>query len=356
MDPFFQNWDTKYPLLIHSGLYKLYNLFFSNDYDTDSLEYACNIYLDKRVSEQNNLRIVCLTAERALENLNSNINAYGLDNIDKACEYMKYWIFDRIKNINASTSIIQTLYSTLEIAKESNNIYNTNCNIEYFDVDKVEFVKKKELYFHREILDWIKKKYETIYIHNFSYQQYLHDCAKKYNTIVQNNDCKKFKSYKQELKDFKVTFEDTKNFLLLKREITSTDDLELSEIPMCSSIPSDTGLENAISGGLHTPQIMDQGVAHSEDNNSPTDDASTDNGITGGIVSSITLGMIFLFFISYKFTPFGQKLHQLKGMPKKMFNKAEDESHELSIERGDSDYIELNNDMYNMQYHSIQNY
>ncbi|SBS90238.1 PIR Superfamily Protein [Plasmodium ovale curtisi] len=356
MDPYFHNWDTKYPLLTYSGLYKLYKVFFSNYYDTDSSIYACNNYLDKHVSEQNNLRIVCLNVERALKHLNSNINAYGLENIDKACEYMKYWIFDKIRNINTSTNIIQNLYSTLEIAKESNHIYNSNCNLEISDVDKVEFEKKKHLYYHREILQWIKKNYGTNYVENPSYEKYLHDCAIKYREILGNIDCKKFESYKQELTDFKDTFEDTKKFLLGKNKISKKNDFELSKIPTCPSIPADTGLENATSRELHTAQTMDPGVTHSEDSDSPTDDPSTDNGITGGIVSSVTFGMIFLFFISYKFTPFGQKLHQLKGIPKKLFNKAEDESHELSLERGDSDYIELNSDMYNMQYHSIQNY
>ncbi|SBT83444.1 PIR protein [Plasmodium ovale] len=355
MDPFFQNWDTKYPLLIHSGLYRLYELFSSNYYDTDSSIYACNNYLDKHVSEQNNLRIVCLKAERALKNLNSNINAYGLDNIDKGCEYIRYFLHERIRKISNYKHNIQNLYTALDAIKTMNNINNSNCNLEHSEIENEEFVKKKELFFHREILDWIKKKYETIYIHNFSYEKYLHDCTTIYREIVGNNNCKKFESYKQELKDFKVTFEDTKNFLLPRNEITSTNDLELSEIPTCPSIPADTKLENA-GDGLHTAQTMDHGVTHSEDRDSSTDDPSTDNGITGGIVSSITFGMIFLFFISYKFTPFGQKLHQLKGIPKKFFNKAEDESHELSLERGDSDYIELNNDMYNMQYHSIQNY
>ncbi|SBS94738.1 PIR Superfamily Protein [Plasmodium ovale curtisi] len=355
MDPFFQNWDNKYPSFIRSNLYRLYKTFFSNNYDRISSQYACNHYLEKSIPEPNNLRRFCLMAELALQNVNNSIDTYGLDNIDKGCEYIRYLLYERIRMISNYKHNIQNLYTALETIKTLNNINNSKCNLENFDIENEEFVKKKELYFHREILDWIKKKHKTIYNDNSSYEKYLHDCATKYREIVGNKDCKKFESYKQELKDFKDTFEDTKNFLLQEKEIKSTDDLELSEIPTCPSTSADIKLEKA-SDGLHTAQTMDPGVTHSEDNDSPTDDPSTDNGITGGIVSSITFGMIFLFFISYKFTPFGQKLHQLKGIPKKFFNKAEDESHELSLERGDSDYIELNNDMYNMKYHSIQNY
>ncbi|SBS91169.1 PIR Superfamily Protein [Plasmodium ovale curtisi] len=334
---------------------ELYKFFFSNNYDNNSFHYACNYYLEKSIPELNNLRRFCLMAELALQNVNKSIYTYGLDNIDKGCEYIRYLLYERIRNISNYINNIQNLYNALDAIKASNQINNSICKLENFDIENDEFVKKKELYFHREILQWIKKKHATIYNYNSSYENYLHDCATKYREIVRNNNCKNFESYKQELKDFKDTFEVTKQFLLEQNEISSVDYLELPDIPTCPLTSADTKLENA-GDGLHTAQTIDPGVAHSEDNDSPTDDTSTDNGITGGIVSSISFGMIFLFFISYKFTPFGQKLHQLKGIPKKFFNKAEDESHELSLERGDSDYIEMNNDMYNMKYHSIQNY
>ncbi|SBS94190.1 PIR Superfamily Protein [Plasmodium ovale curtisi] len=355
MDLFFQDWNTKYPSFIHSGLYKLYEIFFSNYYDTNASQYACNHFLRESIPEPNNLRRFCLMAELALQNVNKSIDTYGLDNIDKGCEYIRYLLYERIRNISNYINNIQNLYNALDAIKASNQINNSICKLENFDIDNEEFVKKKELYFHHEILQWIKKNHKTIYNYNSSYEKYLHDCATKYKIIVQTNDCKKYESYKQELKDFKDTFEYTKKLLLEQNKISSVDDLKLPDMPTCPSTRADIKLEKT-SDGLHTAQTMNHGVTHSEDNESPTDDPSTDNGITGGIVSSITFGMIFLFFISYKFTPFGQKLHQLKGIPKKFFNKAEDESHELSLEREDSDYIELNNDMYNMQYHSIQNY
>ncbi|SBS84779.1 PIR protein [Plasmodium ovale] len=352
MDTFFDDWDNKYPLFVYSGLYRLYKFSFSRYYQTDSTTFACNHYRENNFPENKDIRDVCLKAELTLKNLNGNIATYGLDNFDKGCEYIRYWVYDRISNINTSEENIQYLYTALDAVKSSYYINSSNCNVKIFDIEKGEFEKKKHLYFHREILQWIKKKYGTNYVNNPLYENYLNDCATKYRTIVENIDCNKFESYKQELIDFKIAFEETTKFLLEKGEITLANELKLSDIPTCQSTPIDPKLENADDDGFDTAQSMKPEVAHSMDDDTTAGSLSTGNGITGGIISSITFGMLFLFFISYKFTPFGQKLNQLKRIPNKMFNKIEDENEESPIQRRYNDYVEFNNDTYNIQYNS----
>ncbi|SBT36761.1 PIR Superfamily Protein [Plasmodium ovale wallikeri] len=353
MDAFFDGWDNKYPLFVNSGLYSLYKLSFSRYYETEDYNFACNNYIENNFPESKDIRAVCLTAELTLKNLNDNIVQHEIDNLHKGCEYIRYWVWDKIRNINASEENIGNLYSALDAIKSSNDINDSNCNLNNFEIEKEEFEKKKHLYFHREILQWIKKKYGTTYVDNPSYENYLNDCATKYKTIVESVDCNKFESYKQELIDFKNAFEETTKFLLEKSEITLTNSFNLSDIPTCPSTPIDLKLQNADDGGFDSAQNMKPEGAYSMDDDTAADSHSTGNGVAGGIISSITFGMLFLFFISYKFTPFGQKLNQLKRIPKKMFNKIEDENEEFPLQRAYNDYVEFNNDTYNIQYNSI---
>ncbi|SBT55995.1 PIR Superfamily Protein [Plasmodium ovale wallikeri] len=319
-------------------LYRIYKNF-SEIYDYNKNENSvCNSYIEENSEPFGNIHNVCKNIDNIFKNIFST--NYRLDTVDKYCEYLSYFIHDKIKNF-PTTNNFDKLYEALIAAKDNHNFENDNCDIINFYSKKGEFDKMKELYFRSEILQEIKNNYAKISVDDVSfYKTYISESANFYNEKVMPNFCNYDEYYKKILKKFSHNFDETKNFLKGNR-IEISDVNALSAIPTCELGEKDATLAQEGSSGPHGlgQDVHNPGIQSPDMETSGTPEHGKNN--IAGIVSGILIGISSLFFTIYKKT-------------KEKFN-IEVKSDEFLLEASDNESMDLYNSMYNIQYHSSQN-
>ncbi|SBS99751.1 PIR Superfamily Protein [Plasmodium ovale curtisi] len=351
-DSFFRDWETSHMYLLNLPLYRIYR-HFNIYYNIKKKENAvCNHYIEGNLSHANDTLSICRGIELILEKNNYRMSFNNSVTLNKYCEYTSYFLYDKL--INSSTYIhVKQLYEALKHAQKVYGVDDKTCDIINFDIDKEKFEKKKELYFHSEILHWIKW-HSSHNLGEFLYNTYFSECANSYREITNDQECKYIPSCEKELRIFQEKFNETKEFLKGKSIHIKEDDIQLHEKHKCLSEKEKVKTAGKESQGF--PSLAEIAIIRG-DSNTETFSVDGSNPITDktlGIALGIIPGIFLLFLIVYKFTPFG---FIFRGKIRKTKEKINEEfkNDELITNTPEYENINLYNDMYNIQYQNARN-
>ncbi|SBT00118.1 PIR Superfamily Protein, partial [Plasmodium ovale curtisi] len=299
-EEFFQKLGNDGTFLMNFDLYVKYRIFsqiYDHPNDRDSI---CNNYLGENPESDYNVSSVCRRIDNIFKNFISSVSSNTSGTINKCCEYLSYFIYDKIKNLSTYINVAQ-FYAALNHAKEIYYISDDNCDIINFYSKKGEFDKMKELYFRSEILQEIKNNYDKISVDDVSfYKTYISEFANFYNEKVIPDFCNYDEYYKNILKNFLHNFNETKNILERNRIQKLEVDTQLSPIPSCVSEQRGATSEQVRISDAHS---QGQGVSKHgglSTDMAPSSTPDTGKNNTAGVVSGILIGTFSLFLIIYK--------------------------------------------------------
>ncbi|SCA82026.1 Plasmodium vivax Vir protein, putative [Plasmodium vivax] len=232
-DDFFEKLEEKYHFLNNFQLGKLYSSFILKDNAEESIKDLCGA-LSKKDSKPNcDLSSICSTVATLLAQLKTEFNEKARRSFSQECKYLNYWIYYNIKD-SLQCNSIGSLYQLLNMVKSPYIPPDHSCDIKYFEITKEIFHTKKELFFHAEILHWIKDEYE--FINNSEkdfYNKYLEECFNIYKRIICNNDSQKREDYKVELSNFRENYNGAITSLKQKHISISQEIKQLENESMC---------------------------------------------------------------------------------------------------------------------------
>ncbi|SBT52298.1 PIR Superfamily Protein [Plasmodium ovale wallikeri] len=341
-DSFFRDWDTSHKYLLNLPLYRIYRHFYIY-YSIKKKENAvCDRYIESNLSHAGDTLSICRGIELILEKRNYRLSFNNSVTLNKYCEYTSYFLYDKLKN--SSTYIhVKELYEALKHVQKEYGLSDETCNIINFDIDKEKLERKKELYFHSEILHWIKW-HSAHNLDESLYNTYFSECANSYREITNDQECKYFPSCEKELQIFKEKFNETKEFLKGKSINIREDNIQLHEKHKCLSEKEKVKPEEKEPEGFpsHAESATIGGDSNTEAFSVDGSNPMTDK--TLGIVLGIISGIFLLFLIVYKFTPFGFFFRGKIRKTKEKIN-AEFKNDELVINTPEYENINLYNDI-----------
>ncbi|SBT55864.1 PIR Superfamily Protein [Plasmodium ovale wallikeri] len=351
-DSFLKDLTERHTFLLDLPLHGIYS-FFYEPYSEGRDNFACTYLIDDDKPHASDFRQVCKTVQTYLLELQGLMGAHGLNDVTKGCEYLSYWIYDKIKHNNSSRENIPNLYNAIDSLKKYRGLNEKCSNIQDFNIPEDEFNKKKELYFHAENLFWIENKYGKSVISDSSmYKKYLHECAEYYNDALLNNYCKNKKDFKSELTDFSSKFNKTKNFLNEKKIQITLEDLKPPELFECSA-----GAKSVLDGPPANPSDLES--QQNPDTRYPNAQVADieGTGTNPGTIAGTGLGISSVMFLSYlflyKFKGYHHFIRPLIGNKKKTLNNLEDEDSEF-FQTHEQKHINLDSTLYHVNYHSVQ--
>ncbi|SBT55616.1 PIR Superfamily Protein [Plasmodium ovale wallikeri] len=329
-DPFFNN--LPFDLLMKIPLYlicKDFNDYYSYYLSSSNLDKNQLLLCSEYTKE---IKSGCNAINNALKNLEKDLAKYDLFDTNKHCEYLSYFLYDKFNKITDEIKFEQ-LYNEINDNMTMYDLKDQTCHIKEFHKYKDNFDNKKFLYFHSEILHWIKEKYDE---HFYQYQTFCNQCiqdsAKFYNEKIKNIYCKEKESYENELLSFIGNFNETKEFLERKGIQITLPNTELPTVPNCPAEESRITLDTRGHGQLHGAPENNPILGDSSPENPPIGNPNNGADTTAGI-----------------FTPFGSLISQKLGNTKKYFNLGE-KSEELNLDSYDNDDTNLFNNEYHIQY------
>ncbi|SBT02637.1 PIR Superfamily Protein [Plasmodium ovale curtisi] len=354
-DPFFKDWNIKYPFLNDLPLYLKYNMFYSYYVTEIRAHSLCDSNMKQDSPNASEILSLCKKINSILQAI-SSINTNNLDNVSTYCKYLSYLLYYELNKFKADDYEIKKLYDSLESIKIIYNLNNENCSLVNFKIDSKIFNNKKELYFHSEILKFIKIKNNTLY-HNEkeAYKEYLNECVRFYNKIRSDDICNNIEFYGKELNEFVDIFNATIKILLQQKLIETMEDIRPPELSLCSPKIAGFKPEKSQNRMLLVSKPMDSDVSYSSSTNPIVDHNSSNRGKTIGISFSIFFGISLLSLLLYKFTNLKSYLFHGKIKNKKILNEIEDENQEWLLQNSEIQNVDLHNPMYCMQYQSIEN-
>ncbi|SBT55104.1 PIR Superfamily Protein [Plasmodium ovale wallikeri] len=354
-DPFFKDWNIKYPFLNNLPLYLKYNMFYEYYVTETTAPSLCDSYLEQDSPYASNILSLCKKTDSVLQAI-SSINTNNLDNARTYCKCLSYLLYYELNKFKAKDYEIKELYDSLDDIKKIYNLNNENCNLVNFKIDSKIFSNKKELYFHSEILKFIKiKNNELNHNEKELYKKYLDECTRFYSKIRSDDICKNIEIYGQELKEFVDTFNATIKILIQKELVESMEDLQPPELSLCSPNIAGSKAHGLQDRMLHFPKPMGDDVRNYSFEDHIVDHDSSNRGKTLGIALSTFSGISLLSLLLYKFTNLKSYLPHGKIKNKIFFNEIEDENQELLLQNSEIQNVDLHNPMYCMQYQSIEN-
>ncbi|SBS95407.1 PIR Superfamily Protein [Plasmodium ovale curtisi] len=310
---------------------------------------SCSYYIETSTPHFDEFRKVCRAVEKTLNYLNPDIYK-ELDNC-KPYEYISYFLYDKIKNIDTN-NYFQNFY---EIFPSILNSYGKvqNCNIIKFDTNKDEFHKKYELYFRGEILHWIKLKYESDFYFDEDFcKDYINKCFKFYNEKIKDSDCKEFEHYEEELTKFSKNINETMTFLKGKKIDITEEEIQVHHKTRCPSKEEKDRVGQQVLNQAQPGQQM----VHASTNPNPESvsigSPNADTNVTAGTVSGTFIGISLLSLLFWKFTPLGSRIQH------KIWNKGnnynlENQNDEIILDTSTNEDIYSYNNKYNIQYQSV---
>ncbi|SBT55304.1 PIR Superfamily Protein [Plasmodium ovale wallikeri] len=347
------DWDNKYKSLMKLPLKRIYKKF--NDYYsyTRSENTNCSSSISVLSPHDTLLLPVCHKIGKILESSNSIVSLYDSIDVNKYCVYLSYFLYDQIKD-NSTYNNVQVLYDTLNKIKKNYGL-NDDCNIINFNINIEQFDNKKELYFHGEILNWIKSE-SAAYDSNDSqiFSKYFSECVDSYEKIIHNNYCDYIQHYNEELDIFLSNFKETKIALEKKHIGITAKDISLIDKPKCTSEEGDGELVREKAVAQDTDYQALSTMVSSDTETTQMDSLDTGTDITSGLVFGIITGIFFLFLLFYKFSPFGTWIHRKIGIIRKNIN-LDVKNNEFIEDTFDNEDINLYDDTYHMKYHSSEN-
>ncbi|SBS91775.1 PIR protein [Plasmodium ovale] len=350
-DPILSKWNEQYKSLMRLPLFRIYITFTKFYTFKRNVSNICSTYIaEESSSYSNNMQDVCQAFNKMIENRNNMVNQANSVSINEYCVYLSYFLYDKIKN-SFSSSNVQKFYEALNDTKAQYDLNDDKCTILKFNINEECFNKKKELFFRSDILLWIEKEYNNLFVGNYDFfNQYIPECANFYNGIILGDFCKNRTLYEPELKKFYDAFNKTKDFLKGKG-VTSVDNITLIEKPECLSEVGNSILSEK---ELLVPKADHQMVDISDqlsDSFVPKNSSNIGTHTSEGIILGITFGTFLLFLSFYKFTPFGTWLHDKIRKKKKKYNLA-DKNSELLLDGSDNEDIKLYSELYPIRYNS----
>ncbi|SBT73819.1 PIR protein [Plasmodium ovale] len=238
----------------------------------------------------------------------------NLDNFDKLksdglfgddrCRYLNFWINDRLIGMGLdmkSRDFPRIIGKIIDLFTDF-KMYEKNCNYDFYHIHSDDYKKMRKLYNY--IMDYEIIKYytngENNYECNTKNVDYIKDGINAYNDIKRDCEQNNQKYYCIAMRDFE--------------KLGNKDDLLKLQ---CKKIKSEFPSEGAHKDQLQQGQHDSQGAYHSEglhvQGNRMESETSDSHSLSAfEIVMSLFfpfLGLICIFFILYKFTPFGSWLN-----------------------------------------------
>ncbi|KNA01527.1 hypothetical protein PVNG_05548 [Plasmodium vivax North Korean] len=236
-DDFFEKLQNNYTFIKNFSLGKIYTLFVLKDVLEDRYEGICND-LKKGSKYSCDFRFICASLVNELIQFKDKFDENKIKSFTEECKYLNYWIHYILKN-SSECNNFNLLYKQLNEVKLHYIPKGHSCDLEYFEITKENFHRKKELFFHAEILNWLKSK--DIHIkptEKDSYNQYLDHVFNIYKEIICNDDSNLKATCSNELRDFKTNFNDAISNLEAKSIIISQALKNLEKKSICQNQPS----------------------------------------------------------------------------------------------------------------------
>ncbi|KMZ88809.1 hypothetical protein PVBG_05721 [Plasmodium vivax Brazil I] len=298
-DDFFDKLN-KYPFLWDLPFSDLYELFTLSYNTKNTIKLECNDLLKN--DSTCDLRHICTSFSNILLRLKEKIEEKSVSSFAKECEFLNYWIYYNIKD-SLECNNIKLFYERLNEIKSGSVPIGYTCDIQNLGISNVEFLTKRTLFFHAEILDWIINEYDGI---NNSdrvyYNQYLGEAYNFYKEIICKNDSALKKNCSQELKKFRETFNETIDFLKARNISITQENIPSNNDPLCLiKSPRNKGeLSQAgseLPGPLGAIALTDQGSRDQGINGHPSEEVRPNKG---GTIASSLAGSCFFLGMMYK--------------------------------------------------------
>ncbi|CAI7718290.1 PIR protein [Plasmodium vivax] len=191
------------------SIYKFYELL-NNVYSENVESNTCDLLARSNGINGRHIYRYCNMLKELLDNWDSTLSSLGMvENNNKMCEYLNYWIHHKAKGNRHRSKFIKLFYYTWDIL---NNLKtkNNHCEHKNFNIGEREFTRKKDLYEFLEFYDSIKGKLENGGSpNNAEYCDYIKSNFEKYYYMVQEDKCKKSSIYSDETLLFQKKFKDT---------------------------------------------------------------------------------------------------------------------------------------------------
>ncbi|SCA81776.1 VIR protein [Plasmodium vivax] len=372
-DDFFAKLEERYSFLWDFPLSGTYTLFLLSDNAEASISGLCSV-LSKEDSKCD-FSSVCASVGTLLLRLNDKLDEQTKSNFSKKCEYLNYWIYHIIKD-HLECENIGLFYERLNGIKKPFIPEGHRCDLQDFKIGKEEFLQKKTLFFHTEILQWIKNEYEGINNNDRTeYNQYLGEAYNFYKGIICSSDSQIKENADEELKNFKNIFNDTITSLKKKKIGIWQPVIPEKNESMCSNVsPRNPGelsqagsellgplqqklQEGGISGlqgtlGSGAAALTNQSTRDQDFNGNLPEEVKPNKG---GTIASSLAGSCFFLGMMYKFTPMGSWINTKVLGRNKLMDNMEKNHYELLLNGVGNREMSLSDTMYRISYNSAAN-
>ncbi|KMZ96106.1 hypothetical protein PVNG_05874 [Plasmodium vivax North Korean] len=302
-DDFFEELEDKYPFLWGFPLSNIYELFILSAKTEKSFQAHCN---DLSKSDSTcDLRHICTSVATLLLRLKDKFEqGERVSTFDKQCEYLNYWIYYNIKD-SLECNNISKFYERIKGIKPSLTPSGHTCDIHDFKIAKEEFLTKKTLFFHSEILDWIKTGYIVNDQEKDDYNKYLEEIFNIYKEIICKADSMLKENCSKELTKFREIFNETLDSLKRKNISITQADIPLQNELLCptKSLRNQGEFSQAGSELPGTPDLVsaasltDQSTSDQNFNRNLPEEARPNKG---GTIASSLAGSCFFLGMMYK--------------------------------------------------------
>lgn len=269
-------------------LNKFYKII-NNESTIDIGAAACKAYEHYQTGKEVPLYKLCMKLQHKLFKF-SGVKHQCNDIADeKFCDYINYWLRDQMYKIDANSYGVIFLETIFNMFKSY--LPDPNCSYNKYDLQKNDFLIKKQLHDYRENLKSIKNiltKKSSFNLEDTAYVQYLQESINFYNQIIQSGTCKKSNcGYYAELQLFKNEVNDSNFLSLIKRN---------NYIIPCLKVSPDVYEEPCL-----FPKFISRLSTVSDDTSHGTDDESS-NGTPSTIITAVgtIVGIFPILFILYR--------------------------------------------------------
>ncbi|SBT73944.1 PIR protein [Plasmodium ovale] len=199
-------------------LNKFYQII-NNESTIDIQPVACKGYAHYQTGKEVSLYKLCMKLQHKLFKF-SGVKDQCNDIADKKfCDYINYWLRDEMYKIDADSSGVTFLGTIFNMFKSK--LPDPNCSYNKYDLQKNDFLIKKQLHDYTENLKSIKNiltKKSIFNLEDTAYVQYLHESINFYNKIIESSTCRENNcGYYTELQLFKNEVNDSNFLSLIKR-------------------------------------------------------------------------------------------------------------------------------------------
>ncbi|KMZ83265.1 hypothetical protein PVBG_05892 [Plasmodium vivax Brazil I] len=221
---------------------------------------------------------------------------------------MSHWLYDKVVSITQGTNLFINFYAVLSMYSGNKKENFKNCTLKDFKVDKEAFHKKHILYEFLESYDDMKKKIESqIELYTPLYCKHVKENFRFYNDVKDQCTSEASCGYFNELNDFKGKFSQKGelNYIYEKCKYKETT---------CNNgsyAEDDVPCLRAKGNPFILPLL----------GNDPDDIV---NILLNVAIISVPIMAIFL--ILFKFTPFGGKLNRINAKGRKSGSKKKEEN------------------------------